>query len=411
MTIPSNERSGCGAICVCPERYTEGPAAQPIRRALQDSPAVGWDIYFRCGGRGRIVYCGPLIGCSLGLITGGADGCAQAPRLAAKVTGCVVSSGGEGCVTVHILMTNWPRLYRHVTGQPWGNGVIRGFSLTPASLPKHTLGSDYDITMHQVTDQEVIFWNYLKFGGSSAPGMDSPQLNARLECRYPVNERPILLPSLPLTGALAADGNLIFSMKMMTGDWTAERPDSLFFLGASINLEASVLATYHQPLRLYLKECIATPTRSLAKSPENYTIINNYGCLVDGKTGNSKYLPRSDGSVLRFVIQAFKFISQEDADIFIHCSAFVWDPSWDGLLHKACSFDQQTQSWKLLDAPLQSSLCDCCNTTCQPIQSRHKRHTENQSIVLLATPMLACLLGLGLLFLYRWKIRHVHHNK
>ncbi|XP_069789522.1 zona pellucida sperm-binding protein 3-like [Narcine bancroftii] len=240
-----------------------------------------------------------------------------------------------------------------------------------------------------VTDQEVIFWNYLKFGGSSAPGMDSPQLNARLECRYPVNERPILLPSLPLTGALAADGNLIFSMKMMTGDWTAERPDSLFFLGASINLEASVLATYHQPLRLYLKECIATPTRSLAKSPENYTIINNYGlnlflffrCLVDGKTGNSKYLPRSDGSILRFVIQAFKFLSLEDADIFIHCSAFVWVPSWDGLLHKACSFDQQTKSWKLLDAPLQSSLCDCCNTSCQPIPSRHKQHTVHESSV------------------------------
>ncbi|XP_069789514.1 uncharacterized protein [Narcine bancroftii] len=321
MTIPSNERSGCGAICVCPERYTEGPAAQPIRRALQDSPAVGWDIYFRCGGRGRIVYCGPLIGCSLGLITGGADGCAQAPRLAAKVTGCVVSSGGEGCVTVHILMTNWPRLYRHVTGQPWGNGVIRGFSLTPASLPKHTLGSDYDITMHQVTDQEVIFWNYLKFGGSSAPGMDSPQLNARLECRYPVNERPILLPSLPLTGALAADGNLIFSMKMMTD------------------------------------------------------------VLLMGKLEIPSTCPE------------------------------VMGRSFDLLFKHLNSSVKKMLIWKLLDAPLQSSLCDCCNTTCQPIQSRHKRHTENQSIVLLATPMLACLLGLGLLFLYRWKIRHVHHNK
>ncbi|XP_059844081.1 zona pellucida sperm-binding protein 3-like isoform X2 [Hypanus sabinus] len=232
-----------------------------------------------------------------------------------------------------------------------------------------------------ISDTEIIFWNYLKFEESPALGMNRPRLNARLECRYPVNEIPTPEPTVPVTGVLSGEGKLIFSMKIMTDDWAAERPDSLFFLGASINLQASVLATYHQALRLYMEECIATPTSSLGKSLENYSIINNHGCLIDGKTGNSKFLPRNDGSLLQFVVQAFKFNSREDADIFIHCKALVWDPKWDDLLHKACSFDQQTESWQLLDAPLQSSLCDCCNAVCQPIQSRHKRSKEVETSV------------------------------
>uniref|UniRef100_UPI00398F410E zona pellucida sperm-binding protein 3-like n=1 Tax=Pristiophorus japonicus TaxID=55135 RepID=UPI00398F410E len=287
-----------------------------------------------------------------------------------------------------------------------------------------------------VTDKEMVYWNYLKYEASPALGMEQPQLNTRLECRYPVDEVPVPVTAFPVTAFLDGDGSLVFSMKIMTDDWTVERPDSVFFLGASINLEASVIATYHQDLRLYLEECIATPTSSLDKSPENYTIINNYGCFVDGKTGNSKYLPRSDGSHLQFVVQAFKFISLEEADIYIHCKALVWDPIWNAsLLHKACSFDQQTESWQLLDAPLQSSLCDCCNSICQ---SRHKRAKESktgishiikvgplrvqsaqsgsrtsaniQKAMLLATPLLACFLGILLLSVYKWKIRHVHYS-
>ncbi|XP_067911027.1 galactosylceramide sulfotransferase isoform X6 [Heterodontus francisci] len=288
-----------------------------------------------------------------------------------------------------------------------------------------------------VTDKERVYWNYLKY---EAPGMEQPQLNTRLECRYTVDKVPVPSTAFPVIGLLTGDGNLLFSMKIMTDDWTAERPNSVFFLGASINLEASVIATFHQELRLYMEECIATPTSSLAKSPENYTIINNYGCLIDGKTGNSKYLPRSDGSLLQFVVQAFKFLHLEDADIYIHCKALIWDPNLDASqLNKACSFDQQTESWQLLDAPLQSSLCDCCNTICQPTQSRHKRAEElktsishiikvgplrvhsvqsgsktsvkipgGKQIMLLATPLLACFLGVLFLFLYKWKIQHVY---
>ncbi|MBS2599945.1 zona pellucida domain-containing protein, partial [Salmonella enterica subsp. enterica serovar Typhimurium] len=102
---------------------------------------------------------------------------------------------------------------------------------------------------------------------------EDPQLNTRLECRYPVDEVPVPSTTFPLIGFLDGDGSLVFSMKIMTDDWTAERPDFMFFLGSSINLEASVIATYHQDLHLYMEECIATPTSSLANSPENYSII------------------------------------------------------------------------------------------------------------------------------------------
>ncbi|XP_072349349.1 zona pellucida sperm-binding protein 3-like [Scyliorhinus torazame] len=344
----------------------------------------------------------------------------------------VVHSCGNSTLTVHVSMDFFNRF------------DASAFSLgdcPPTSISARLLTFQYGLldcrAGRLVTDQERVYWNYLKYQIRPVPAMEEPQLHTRLECRYPVDEVPVPSPKFPLISFLDADGSLVFSMKVMNDDWTAERLDSVFFLGTSINLEASVIATYHQDLRLYIEECVATPTSSLATSPENYTIINNYGCLVDGKTGNSKYLPRSDESHLQFVVQAFKFVSLEGADIYIHCKVVVWDPSWDAHQSlKACSFDQKTESWQLLDAPLQSSLCDCCNTICQPIQSRHKRElktgithitkvgplrvhsvhsesrtsakipTDNQRVMLVATPLLACFLGILFLSLYKWKIQH-----
>ncbi|XP_069771352.1 uncharacterized protein [Narcine bancroftii] len=132
-----------------------GPQGAPLQRLYEGPYKVlhrsGRTFTLDVGGERGTFYSGPPEGSPSGLITASADGRAQALGLAAKATGRVAGSG-KGCVVAHILMANRPHLYHHVAGTPWGNGAVRGFSLTLTSLPACTLGSDYDITMHQVTE-------------------------------------------------------------------------------------------------------------------------------------------------------------------------------------------------------------------------------------------------------------------
>ncbi|KAG6923004.1 zona pellucida sperm-binding protein 3-like, partial [Chelydra serpentina] len=109
-------------------------------------------------------------------------------------------------------------------------------------------------------------------------------------------------------------------------------------LGSQIHIEFSVQSSFHQPLQIFVDECTATPTPELGKSPRNYSIIANHGCLVDGKVANSQFLPRRTPEAIQLSLQAFEFVGVE-SDIYLHCQVLVWDPKV--LLdptRKACSF-------------------------------------------------------------------------
>eukprot|EP00062_Callorhinchus_milii_P016725 gi/632968329/ref/XP_007900466.1/ PREDICTED: zona pellucida sperm-binding protein 3-like [Callorhinchus milii] len=293
-----------------------------------------------------------------------------------------------------------------------------------------------------VSNKEVVYSNKLRY----QPQRDQVQPFTRdIQCHYPREMMALPWFSLPMTGSLDGEGSLIFSMKVMADNWDTERQDNVFFLGTLIHLEAAVITSFHQSLRLYVEECTATPAQDPTSSTENYTIITNHGCLIDGKTARSMFLPRINGSRLRFVVEAFTFTNLGEAEVYVHCTVLVWDPSHQpNSTHKACSFDRLTGRWQLLDAPSQSSLCDCCETTCQPAGHRLKRAKEphelaglhhvmtvgplqvhnfrsgsssskvegtvpQRMLTLMACPPLGCLFGILFLSIYKWKSTRTAH--
>nr|XP_056715026.1 zona pellucida sperm-binding protein 3-like [Euleptes europaea] len=181
-----------------------------------------------------------------------------------------------------------------------------------------------------------------------------------------------------LTGQLSASSMLKFTVKLMNEDFSAPSDMKIFFLGSHINIEFAVQSFFHQTLRIFVDECTAAATPELHRSPRNYSIITNHGCLVDGMVASSSFLPRPAPEVIHLSMQAFEFVGI-NTDVYIHCQVLVWDPEvLTDPLKKACSFHRDTKRWELLDDP-SSSVCSCCESECQTTGSRHKRDLEVQS--------------------------------
>ncbi|XP_053862026.1 zona pellucida sperm-binding protein 3-like isoform X2 [Malaclemys terrapin pileata] len=182
-----------------------------------------------------------------------------------------------------------------------------------------------------------------------------------------------------VTGHLSASGVLKFTVTLMNVDFSAPSDSKVFFLGSQIHIEFSVQSSFHQPLQIFVDECTATPTPEFSKSPRNYSIIANHGCLVDGKVANSQFLPRQTPEAIQLSLEAFEFAGV-DSDIYLHCQVLVWDPKvLMDPTRKACSFHRNTNRWELLDSPSLSSGCSCCDSLCQATTSRHKRDLEGSS--------------------------------
>ncbi|KAL8180541.1 UNVERIFIED_CONTAM: hypothetical protein K2H54_027243 [Gekko kuhli] len=189
-------------------------------------------------------------------------------------------------------------------------------------------------------------------------------------------EASVTSPQMALvTGQLSSSSVLMFTGKLMNEDFSAPLDVKVFFLGSQINIEFAVQRFVHQPLRVFVDECTAAATPELHKSPRNYSLITNHGCLMDSMVANSFFPPRPAPEVIRLSLQAFGFVGI-NTDIYIHCQVLVWDPKvLTDPLKKACSFRKDTKSWELLDDP-SSSVCSCCESVCQTSGFRYKRDLE-----------------------------------
>ncbi|MGH0161366.1 UNVERIFIED_CONTAM: hypothetical protein FKN15_041083 [Acipenser sinensis] len=128
----------------------------------------------------------------------------------------------------------------------------------------------------------------------------------------------------------------------------------------------------------YMNNMVYEPTQrnGFYQTPFVAPVLCIYNkCFVDGRTANSRFLPRIQTSEIRLSVQAFKF-TQDDSVVFIHCQILAWDPArLQDPTKKACSFNMQTKNWELLDNPDQStSVCGCCNSVCT---ARRRRDTDD----------------------------------
>ncbi|KAL6490012.1 hypothetical protein MHYP_G00003570 [Metynnis hypsauchen] len=228
-----------------------------------------------------------------------------------------------------------------------------------------------------VTENEIVFENELSTEASSQSPSD---FSCPVVCAYerPAEWRPPVYD--PVSFWVNGRGDLVFHMRFMNDDFSDVASSTTFFLGTLIPIIAAVEQQAHQPLLLLLEECVASASPDPSQDSSVYSIIDNKGCLIDSKKAKSRFLPRRSPSEIRLYLQAFKFsFSQE---VYIHCKLAAWDPKDMDSGRKACQYDKQNERWELLDYPLESAICSCCDTVCRTRKRRRTRRAVAQSVVL-----------------------------
>ncbi|XP_031979200.1 zona pellucida sperm-binding protein 3 [Corvus moneduloides] len=220
----------------------------------------------------------------------------------------------------------------------------------------------------QITPDSLIYRTLLTYepspGSNPAIVRSSPAV-VPIECHYPrrdnVTSGAIRPTWAPFNSALVAEEKLLFSLRLMNDDWSAERAFTGLRLGDVLNIQAEVGTESHVPLRLFVDSCVATLSPGAEASP-HYAIIDFNGCLVDGRsdaTGSAFVTPRPRQDVLRFQIDAFRFAGDPRNLIYITCHLKVTpaEQSPDAL-NKACSFNKALNTW----APVEGTrdICSCC---------------------------------------------------
>uniref|UniRef100_A0A8C8I3G5 ZP domain-containing protein n=1 Tax=Oncorhynchus tshawytscha TaxID=74940 RepID=A0A8C8I3G5_ONCTS len=271
---------------------------------------------------------------------------------------------GEGMATFHYNL-NGCAIKKRVTGKKH----IYSTSLTyrPNRKPKPAA-----ISHHIKCDwQKHIYSTSLTYRPNRKP--KPAAISHHIKCVYIRPEGWIPPFLIPAYGSAEGHGGLVFHMALLNEDLTGLAKSSLFPLGSFIPIWAAVDQKDHQPLLLLLEECVAATTPELQSASLVYPIITNKGCLADGKTGNSRFLPRYHSSAILLYLQSFKFALGEE--VYIHCKLVAWDPEVFDIEKKACHYIKETGEWELLDDPSQSDLCKCCDSSCKP---RLKRGVDSE---------------------------------
>ncbi|KAM9428060.1 zona pellucida sperm-binding protein 3-like [Salvelinus alpinus] len=214
-----------------------------------------------------------------------------------------------------------------------------------------------------VTGDTLMYMNELTY--MSGPKAQLRSFSHPVVCAY---ERPadwaprIFDPVFHTYG----QGDLVFHMDLMKDDFSGPHLSREYPLGSFIYISAAVEQMVHQPLLLLLEECVATTTPELQSEGPVHPIITK-GCLVASKTSNSKFEPRQKASEIRLSLQAFKFAVGKE--VYIHCNLLAWDPSGLDTRKKACHY-VKGHGWVLIDDPYHSTLCGCCDSSCESRKTR-----------------------------------------
>ncbi|XP_054858278.1 zona pellucida sperm-binding protein 3-like [Eublepharis macularius] len=229
----------------------------------------------------------------------------------------------------------------------------------------HECGSTVQMTPDSLIYSLRLY--YKPTPGSNPVIIRTSPVEVPIECHYPrkdnVSSKAIKPTWVPFSSTLSAEAKLVFSLRLMNDDWSAERTSKRYQLGDAMNIQADVNAVNHVALRLFIDNCVATLSPDRNSSPR-YSIIDFHGCLVDGKSEDSSSAfvsPRIRPDSLQFTVDAFRFAQEQKDMIYISChlKVIASEQSPDAL-NKACSFDKARSSWSALEGT--DGLCRCCET-------------------------------------------------
>ncbi|KAM9746365.1 zona pellucida sperm-binding protein 3-like [Menidia menidia] len=170
------------------------------------------------------------------------------------------------------------------------------------------------------------------------------------------HQKPLIFSKL----AKFSTGTSLFSLRLLTDDWSNETPSSTFYLGDVLHLEAS----YNGPdsRRIFIDSCVGTLAPDVTSVPR-YHFIENYGCFTDAKEKGSKavFRPRLRADVLQLQLDAFLFHNDLRRNIFITCHLKAAPKTWrSSPTNKACNYMQSR--WRNVDG--NDGACQCCDAVC-----------------------------------------------
>ncbi|XP_036411220.1 zona pellucida sperm-binding protein 3-like [Megalops cyprinoides] len=222
-----------------------------------------------------------------------------------------------------------------------------------------------------MTEDSLIYGfdlNYQPKALGDTPIVRTNEAVVGIQCHYMrlhnVSSNALQPTWIPYRSTMSAEDVLVFSLRLMTDDWQAERTSNVFFLGDTMNIEASVVQANHVPLRVFADSCVATLVPDLNAVPR-YAFIENHGCLMDAKLtdSRSKFLPRVQDDKLKIQLDSFRFFQDSRSSVYIicHLKATAASATTDSQ-YKACSFSTAANRW--MAAGGNDQVCGCCDASC-----------------------------------------------
>ncbi|XP_007549221.1 zona pellucida sperm-binding protein 3 [Poecilia formosa] len=203
------------------------------------------------------------------------------------------------------------------------------------------------------------------------------QIDVNIECHYQRDHAVYQLAVQPTWQTVVLRKKLKgrpmeFQINLMDGSWRTPAKSQVYLLGQTVNIQVSAP---HLPagLKLYTNSCYAAPS-SGSKSSLKYTLIDNFGCMLDSKhePGSSQFVSRTD-KTLRFSLRTFQFTANPDTKVTIFCKLFVTSGE-PGPAQKSCTY--QDGRWQALTG--EDSICECCDSTC--VTSKPRRALEGFAV-------------------------------
>lgn len=148
-----------------------------------------------------------------------------------------------------------------------------------------------------------------------------------------------------------------FILTMRNAQWERLSLSDEYVLGQPMyfEIEAPSIA---QHKRLYVQSCYVTPKKSLTSTPQ-FSVVENFGCMVESKDGRSRFIPYKPTAV-RFSVDAF-LLNETSNQLFMHCNMSVGSTMATPVA-KSCNYDTRTKRWvELYGSDL---VCACCESTC-----------------------------------------------
>uniref|UniRef100_A0A8C2IRS4 RING finger protein 122-like n=1 Tax=Cyprinus carpio TaxID=7962 RepID=A0A8C2IRS4_CYPCA len=155
-----------------------------------------------------------------------------------------------------------------------------------------------------------------------------------------------------------------FSIMAMDASWNLLGDGQSFVLGKPICFEARGPGVANK--RLYLNSCFVSSTPN-PQSMEKYSVVENYGCLVDSKNSLlTKFHTSVNKMTVRLCVAAFLFknmisLPQSKKTMFMHCE-LDFGPQTPTPTAKSCTYNAKTNQWTELYGD--ATVCDCCASTC-----------------------------------------------